>query len=71
MYLQFIRIDVSKDSFDVAVISKDNKVLLQSKFDMDKSGIDSFIDSINVIFETTLFAIKAIGYTIYHFCTIF
>ena len=64
MYLQFVGIDVSKDSFDVAVISKDNKLIFQDKFEMSKSGIDSFIDSLNGLFETILFAMEATS--IYH-----
>jgi len=64
MYLQFVGIDVSKDSFDVAVISKDGKLIFQDKFEMSKSGIDSFIDRLNGPFETILFAMEATG--IYH-----
>ena len=55
MYLQFVGIDVSKDSFDVAVISNDKELIFQDKFEMSKSGIDSFIDRLNGLSETILF----------------
>lgn len=64
MYQQFIGIDISKDSFNIAAISKDSKVLFQDRFNMDKSSIDSFIDKIGSLSKTTLIAMEATG--IYH-----
>lgn len=64
MYKQFIGIDVSKDSFDIAVISKSGEILLQDKFAMDKNGIDTFLDKANCLSKDTLIAMEATG--IYH-----
>jgi transposase len=65
MYKQFIGIDISKDSFDVALLDDSGKIKLEVKLTMDRDGFDTFKKYLSSYTkEELLIAMEATG--IYH-----
>ena len=65
MYQQFCGIDVSKDSFDITVLSSNGEVKLQDKLLMDRDGFDTLLKYLSSYpKEELLVAMEATG--IYH-----
>jgi len=44
MYKQFIGIDISKDSFDVALLERSGEIKLETKLTMDREGFDTLLE---------------------------
>ena len=65
MYQQFCGIDISKDSFDITVLSVNGEVKLQDKLSMDRDGFDTLLKYLSSYpKEELLIAMEATG--IYH-----
>ena len=65
MYQQFCGIDISKDSFDITVLSVNGEVKLQDKLSMDRDGFDTLLKYLSSYpKEELLVAMEATG--IYH-----
>ncbi|MBC8525973.1 MAG: IS110 family transposase [Candidatus Cloacimonetes bacterium] len=65
MFTYFGGIDVSKDSFDIAVINKEMQIIIQEKFDMNSEGFNQLMDLLTKsLSDRTLFVMEATG--IYH-----
>ena len=65
MYQQFCGIDVSKDSFDITVLSVNGEVKLQEKLSMDKEGFNTLLKHLSSYDkEKLLVSMEATG--IYH-----
>ena len=65
MYKQFAGIDISKDSFDVTLLSSSGEIKLEKKFTMDRDGFDTLLEHLSSYSkEKLLVAMEATG--IYH-----
>jgi len=65
MYQQFIGIDISKDSFDVTLLTDSGEIKLQSKLTMDKDGFNALLKHLSSLpKEELLITMEATG--IYH-----
>jgi len=65
MYKQFIGIDISKDSFDVTLLTSSGKIKLQDKLTMDRDGFNTLLKHLSSYSkEELLIAMEATG--IYH-----
>ncbi len=61
----FAGIDVSKDTFDITIINKNNKIVMQNKFEMDSSGFNKMSENIDGIqYDDILFVMESTG--VYH-----
>lgn len=61
----FAGIDVSKDTFDITIINKNNKIVMQNKFEMDSSGFNKMSENIGRIqYDDILFVMESTG--VYH-----
>jgi len=65
MYKQFIGIDISKDSFDVTLLTSSGEIKLQDKLTMDRDGFNTLLKHLSSYSkEELLIAMEATG--IYH-----
>ena len=65
MYKQFIGIDISKDSFDVALLERSGEIKLETKLTMDREGFDTLLEHLSSYAkDELLIAMEATG--IYH-----
>ena len=61
----FAGIDVSKDSFDIAIINKNKKIVMQSKFEMNSKGFNDLSENIAKLqYDELLFVMESTG--VYH-----
>jgi len=61
----FAGIDVSKDSFDIAIINKNKKIIMQNKFEMNSNGFNDLAENIAKLqLEEVLFVMESTG--VYH-----
>jgi len=65
MYEQFVGIDISKDSFDVVLLSSSGEIKLEKKLTMDRDGFNTLLEYLSSYSkEELLVAMEATG--IYH-----
>jgi transposase len=65
MYQQFLGIDISKDSFDVTLLTSSGEIRLQKKFSMDRNGFNTLLEHLSPYpKDNLLYAMEATG--IYH-----
>ena len=68
MYKQFVGIDISKDSFDVTLLSNSGEIKLEKKFTMHRDGFDTLLEHLSSYSkEELLIAMEATGIYIYHY----
>ena len=61
----FAGIDVSKDSFDIAIINKNKKIVMQNKFEMNSKGFNALSENIAKLqYDELLFVMESTG--VYH-----
>jgi len=63
--LFFAGIDVSKDSFDIAVINQNKKIIMQNKFEMNSSGFKKLSKEVGKLgYDDIFFVMESTG--VYH-----
>ena len=61
----FAGIDVSKDSFDIAIINNNKKIIMQNKFEMNSSGFNALSENIAKLqYDEVFFVMESTG--VYH-----
>jgi len=61
----FAGIDVSKDAFDIAIINKNKKIVMQNKFKMNSNGFNALSENIAKLqYDELLFVMESTG--VYH-----
>jgi len=64
--LLFAGIDVSKDSFDIAVINQNKKIIMQNKFEMNLNGFKELSKKVGKLtYDDIFFVMESTG--VYHF----